>query len=145
MEGQPGECVQLLPHLFIGNIIFARNSQLLLQNSITHVLNLTTREVKISLPDIKYKNIPLRDTISMEISENNFFDAFDFINSAQEGQRVLVHCAAGVSRYVPSNASKILSYVVLSTQRTELVILISIIVSALFFIIHSFLEPVRCV
>lgn len=99
MEGQPGECVQLLPHLFIGNIIFARNSDLLLENSITHVLNLTTREVKISLPNVQYKNIPLQDTISMEITENNFFEAFDFINSAKEDQRVLVHCAAGVSRY----------------------------------------------
>jgi atypical dual specificity phosphatase len=98
MEGQPGECVELLSHLFIGNIIFARNSALLSENSISHVLNLTTREVKITLPNVQYKNIPLQDTCSMDISETNFFEAFEFINSAKEGERVLVHCAAGVSR-----------------------------------------------
>lgn len=83
----------------IGSEVDAANMTLLNAEGVTHVLNLTTNQ---SAPEVLNTRtclqIPLFDTQSQDILSYLPL-ALEFIHSARmSGSRVLVHCAAGISR-----------------------------------------------
>jgi len=87
-------------NLWVGDILNAKNLNLLNRLKITHIINATAEE-KMYYPDnFIYLRIPLYDRASERATP--FFDqAIDFITSAHaDGGLVMIHCAEGVSRSV---------------------------------------------
>lgn len=92
--------------IYIGGWSHAENLQFLLGRGITHIL-CSAAEMKPNFPlQFIYNHIPLRDEPYFDIF--SYLDqAADFIlKAAQSGGKVLVHCAAGVSR----SASFVIAY-----------------------------------
>jgi dual specificity MAP kinase phosphatase len=93
---------QILPYLYIGNKHDAENRQILSSSHITHVLNVTSHIPLYFENDVTvtYLRVPASDSGSQNLKQ--YFDvAIEFIESvrcAAEGQCILVHCQAGVSR-----------------------------------------------
>lgn len=94
---------QLLSYLFVGGAEAAGDSEWLKANSITHVLNVAQEVTQIS--DLMYRELDIErrwiqilDHSEYDISQH-FDEALDFVAKAKESEgRVLIHCAAGVSR-----------------------------------------------
>lgn len=93
------ECAtQLLPHLYLGTEWNASNYDTLIQENITHILNVSS-EVDNFFPDtFKYLNIRVLD-----IDQTDLIKEFDrtnrFIQEAKDQATCcLVHCKMGVSR-----------------------------------------------
>jgi protein-tyrosine phosphatase len=87
---------QILSYLYLGSAEDAFNKRFLETEGITHVLNVA-REIP-QCRCLFYKYIPLDDTWSQNI--NVYFPITnDYISNVEKtGGKVLVHCAAGVSR-----------------------------------------------
>lgn len=88
---------EIVPRLFVGSYRPANDKDLLKSKSITHVcccINIPARYPN----DFKYHVLPAEDVSSFNIRP--FFEAtFDFIDGAiSNGEGVLVHCGAGISR-----------------------------------------------
>lgn len=100
--------------VFLGNEDDARNLELLQSYAITHVISLTQ---SVYYPD-KFSYYPINiDDIPIANIYQYFEPCVEFINdalAAPEGQNVLVHCAAGVSR----SASIVIAYL-MSAQRVD--------------------------
>lgn len=96
---EQAQAAEVLPFLYIGNARDAQDLRVLQALGITRVLNVTAH-----LPGyhqdsgICYKTLPAMDSGHQNLRQ--FFDeAINFIDEAREsGDRVLVHCQAGVSR-----------------------------------------------
>ena len=84
--------------LFLGSLVAAKNQDLLRRNGITHVVSLldTFRNVE-SHNYLIYHRIEITDSPSSDILRH-MPDAISFISDALKKGRILVHCAAGVSR-----------------------------------------------
>jgi dual specificity phosphatase 12 len=99
---------EIIPNLFLGDIMQARNVQHLKENKITHIIS-----VGETLEEDKYKDFTLFPKIitALDREDENLLQHFDeateFINEARKQGRVFVHCAAGVSR----SASIVIAYV----------------------------------
>lgn len=91
----------IIPRIYLSDDNAARNLNLLTQNNITHILNLTTNiPNKYEKNNIKYKKLVILDFESQNISQY-FSEANEFIDDAlkeNEKNNVLVHCNAGISR-----------------------------------------------
>jgi len=100
---------EILPSLYLGNERDASNRELLQSLSITHILNVTS-QIPLHFEDDKaltYKRLPATDSCSQNLKQY-FDDAVSFIDEAtSKGQKVLVHCQAGVSR----SASIVIAYI----------------------------------
>lgn len=99
---------QILPRLYLGDDLAARNISILRDKHITHVLNLTTNIPNKFEPEITYLKITIFDFESQNISQY-FSEANEFISEAlakNENNAVLVHCNAGISR----SASFVIAY-----------------------------------
>jgi hypothetical protein len=100
--------------IFLGNEDNAKNLELLQSYAITHVISLTNSVYhtdKFSYYPINIDDSPLGNIYQY------FEPCVEFINdalAAPEGQNVLVHCAAGVSR----SASIVIAYL-MSAQRVD--------------------------
>eukprot|EP00027_Filamoeba_sp_ATCC50430_P017192 CAMPEP_0168568306 /NCGR_PEP_ID=MMETSP0413-20121227/15503_1 /TAXON_ID=136452 /ORGANISM="Filamoeba nolandi, Strain NC-AS-23-1" /LENGTH=188 /DNA_ID=CAMNT_0008600625 /DNA_START=111 /DNA_END=674 /DNA_ORIENTATION=+ len=99
---------QILPFLYLGSINDARSFEKLKKNDISFVLNmahlnprgnLDAQTAKIYEPlGITYKGIETHDVDLYQIKEF-FEETYDFImQAANSDKKILVHCAAGVSR-----------------------------------------------
>ncbi|CAF1067419.1 unnamed protein product [Adineta ricciae] len=90
---------QIVPHIFVGNMLDSQNLDRLNQNRITHIINCT--------PDLpckwegkyKYLRVDVLDLPSQNIRKH-FEDVFQFIDKAlrDKSSNILVHCSAGISR-----------------------------------------------
>ncbi|CAG9313797.1 unnamed protein product [Blepharisma stoltei] len=92
--------IQISPNFYISGYNSATNSQSLVSEGITHILNLVGEE---KCPNrfpgrFTYKNLKIPDNPKIDILFFIYF-AIEFISSAIEhGGKVLVHCLRGISR-----------------------------------------------
>ncbi len=89
----------IIDGIYLGSEFAATDVELLTQHQITAVLSLQAEAIYNHLyPNhFLYKNIPLHD--GQSIDSTVFEEALAFIQQAQqENRKILVHCAAGVSR-----------------------------------------------
>ncbi len=99
---------KILPRLYLGDDIIARNIVELRKRNITHVLNLTTNILNKFEPELVYLKFTIFDFESQNISQH-FDEACQFIQNALQSNEkncVLVHCNAGISR----SASFVIAY-----------------------------------
>lgn len=96
---------QINEKIFISDAKSAASKKLLEKAKITHIL-VVGRFLEIKYPSsYKYHHISINDSPTQKITPY-FQEAFDFIDS---GDRVLVHCAAGMSR----SASMVIAYLMM--------------------------------
>jgi len=90
---------EILPHIFVGNILDAQNFDRLRQNGITHVINSTPDLPLFWENKCKYLRVDILDLPSQNIRKH-FEITFQFIDEALQHKtnNVLVHCSAGISR-----------------------------------------------
>jgi len=91
---------EILPHLFIGNERDAASKPILDENAINSILNVTSHVPFHFENDASMtcKRLPATDNGCQNLKQY-FEDAIIFIESARcSGDKVLVHCQAGVSR-----------------------------------------------
>jgi len=93
---------EILPGLYLGCAKDAASEEVLSKYGITHILNVTPNLPNVFESDSHYcyKQIPIIDHWSQNLSQ--FFpEAIQFIDEARrQGNGVLVHCLAGISRSV---------------------------------------------
>ncbi|EHB11713.1 Dual specificity protein phosphatase 15 [Heterocephalus glaber] len=88
---------KVLPGLYLGNFIDAKDPDQLGQNKITHIISIHESPQPL-LQDIIYLRIPVADTPEVLIKKH-FRECIDFIHSCRlDGGNCLVHCFAGISR-----------------------------------------------
>lgn len=88
---------EIIPNLLIGSIGAALNVEYLTNIGVTHILTVADN-LPPSFPEtFTYKNLEIRDEISCNILEV-FESAIEFIDSALDQGKILVHCFAGKSR-----------------------------------------------
>jgi hypothetical protein len=94
--------------LYLSNYVGASNLEELLKHNITHIINITDlienyfeNETDIyNNPLFKYLKISIPDALNINITDY-FQQAFEFIDDAiNDGNSVLVHCFAGISRVI---------------------------------------------
>jgi len=89
---------QVLPWMFLGRGELAKNSQFLLKNGFTHILNVTTEIPNYYPGKFVYKRIPIEDTINEDASKH-FRTIVDFIRRAATSRgKIFIHCTVGASR-----------------------------------------------
>lgn len=91
---------QILPFLYLGNELDAKNVNNLAQNEIYYVLNVTKNIpfYETTNKKFKLKRIAVNDNGTQNLKDY-FEEAVDFIDEAKKsGSKVLVHCQAGISR-----------------------------------------------
>jgi len=92
--------VEIESGLYLGNIKTASDKIMLEQNKMTHVLGITKAEVDY-WDKLKVRKYSLNDTPETNLS-TIFEESIGFITNAlsTKGNKVLVHCRAGISRSV---------------------------------------------
>lgn len=97
---------EILPNLYLGCLLCARNRFSLQKLGITHIL--TIAEFKPYHPEIfSYRTINIEDEASVDIF-THFEESVKFLEDAiSSGGKVLVHCRAGISR----SATMVAAYV----------------------------------
>lgn len=103
---------QILPHLYLGCRKVAACLPSLRQNHISRILNVTS-SVPNEFKDIdgfEYKQIAVEDSHEVDMIKH-LPEAFRFIEEAKDrGERVLVHCHAGMSRSVTVIIAYLMKY-----------------------------------
>ena len=103
---------QILPHLYLGCRKVAACLPSLRENDITRVLNVTS-SVPNQFQDMDgfvYKQIAVEDSHEVDMIEH-LPEAFCFIEEAKNrGEKVLVHCHAGMSRSVTVIIAYLMKY-----------------------------------
>ena len=85
------------PDLFVGTLADATNSHQLEKDEITTVVSLTHETPDVSEPTLNIYSIPLID--GPQNNRDQFTKAVQAtVTALADGERVLVHCAAGASR-----------------------------------------------
>lgn len=108
--------VEILPHLFLGDIKIARSRETLKKAGVTRVLNVSRLENSFE-SELLYKQIPVDDAPNVNLSEH-FPEAFRFIDSARvNDERVLVHCQAGMSRSVTVIIAYLMHHMCMSLEQ----------------------------
>lgn len=103
---------QILPHLYLGCRKVAASLPSLRENHITRILNVTStvpNEFK-DLAGFTYKQIAVEDSHEVDMIKH-LPEAFYFIEEAKNrGEKVLVHCHAGMSRSVTVIIAYLMKY-----------------------------------
>ena len=111
---------QILPYLFLGSDICAQDLEALVHLGVTHIVNATV-DCKNHHKDaqaFEYLQLPLKDNEDEDIGKY-FASSSEFISKALEAKsnnRVLVHCAQGISRSV----TIVLAHLLISRQAQTL-------------------------
>lgn len=88
---------KVLPGLYLGNFIDAKDPDQLGRNKITHIISIHESPQPL-LQDITYLRISVSDTPEVPIKKH-FKECVHFIHSCRlNGGNCLVHCFAGISR-----------------------------------------------
>ncbi|XP_051835398.1 dual specificity protein phosphatase 15 isoform X2 [Antechinus flavipes] len=88
---------KVLPGLYLGNFIDAKDPDQLSKNKITHIISIHESPQPL-LQDITYLRIPVPDTPEVPIKKH-FKECINFIHYCRlSGGTCLVHCFAGISR-----------------------------------------------
>ncbi|KAM9589700.1 dual specificity protein phosphatase 15 isoform 1-T1 [Trichechus inunguis] len=88
---------KVLPGLYLGNFIDAKDPDQLGRNKITHIISIHESPQPL-LQDITYLRIPVADTPEVPIKKH-FKECINFIHCCRlNGGNCLVHCFAGISR-----------------------------------------------
>ncbi|XP_012610513.1 dual specificity protein phosphatase 15 [Microcebus murinus] len=88
---------KVLPGLYLGNFIDAKDPDQLDRNKITHIISIHESPQPL-LQDITYLRIPVADTPEVPIKKH-FKECINFIHCCRlSGGNCLVHCFAGISR-----------------------------------------------
>ncbi|XP_065065001.1 dual specificity protein phosphatase 22-B-like [Rhopilema esculentum] len=88
---------KIIPNLYIGNFRDAKDVVKLTENNVDHIVAIYDNPTHV-LKEFKYKCIDASDSVSQDLSKY-FYDCIKFIHKARsDGNGVLVHCIAGVSR-----------------------------------------------
>ncbi|KAM6319423.1 dual specificity protein phosphatase 15 [Podargus strigoides] len=102
---------QILPGLYLGNFIDAKDLEQLSRNKITHIVSIHESPQPL-LQDITYLRIPLPDTPEANI-KRHFKECISFIHQCRlHGGNCLVHCLAGISR----STTVVVAYVMAVTE-----------------------------
>ncbi|KAM6458268.1 dual specificity protein phosphatase 15 [Liasis olivaceus] len=102
---------KILPGLFLGNIIDAKDLDQLSRNNITHIVSIHESPQPF-IPGITYLRIVLPDTPEANIKKH-FKECIRFIHACRlQGGNCLVHCLAGISR----STTIVLAYLMAVTQ-----------------------------
>uniref|UniRef100_A0A8C3KNI9 Dual specificity protein phosphatase 15 n=1 Tax=Calidris pygmaea TaxID=425635 RepID=A0A8C3KNI9_9CHAR len=102
---------QILPGLYLGNFIDAKDLEQLSRNKITHIVSIHESPQPL-LQDITYLRIPLPDTPEANI-KRHFKECISFIHQCRlHGGNCLVHCLAGISR----STTVVVAYVMVVTE-----------------------------
>ncbi|XP_019328541.1 PREDICTED: dual specificity protein phosphatase 15 [Aptenodytes forsteri] len=102
---------QILPGLYLGNFIDAKDLEQLSRNKITHIISIHESPQPL-LQDITYLRIPLPDTPEANI-KRHFKECISFIHQCRlHGGNCLVHCLAGISR----STTVVVAYVMAVTE-----------------------------
>ena len=103
---------QILPHLYLGCRKVAASLRSLKENHISRILNVTS-SVPNQFKDLDgfvYKQIAVEDSHEVDMIQH-LPEAFCFIEDARNrGERVLVHCHAGMSRSVTVIIAYLMKY-----------------------------------
>ncbi|OCT73222.1 dual specificity protein phosphatase 8 [Xenopus laevis] len=90
---------RILPHLYLGSQNDVMNQEVITQNGITHVLNVShSCPQPVFIPDNHFLRIPINDSYCDKIlpwltAAVEFIEKVELVNG-----KVLVHCLAGISR-----------------------------------------------
>ncbi|XP_054836224.1 dual specificity protein phosphatase 15 [Eublepharis macularius] len=104
---------KVLPGLYLGNFVDAKDLDQLSRNDITHILSIHESPQPF-IPGITYLRIALPDMPEANIKKH-FKECIHFIHSCRlRGGNCLVHCLAGISR----STTIVLVYVMAVTQLT---------------------------
>jgi protein-tyrosine phosphatase len=112
IQTQSPEIVKIQKHVYLGNIKSAINSYIISKYNITAILNVSSFDLKINLPNIKinYLHIPFKDS-QEEYIINYIPRAVGFIiDCVNSSQNILVHCIQGISR----SPSIVIAYLMIS-------------------------------
>ena len=103
---------EILPHLYLGCRKVATCLPGLRQKNVTRVLNVTSTIPNHfeSMEDFEYKQIAVEDKMEVDMMQH-LPAAFQFIEAARlNGEKVLVHCYAGMSRSVTIILAYLMKY-----------------------------------
>lgn len=93
---------EIIDNIYVGNYKFALDSDLLIKEGITHILNCGNGLKNFYEKDniFKYLYIPLYDSESQKL-EKYLEKSNNFIKEGSEnGNKILIHCGSGMSRSV---------------------------------------------
>ena len=104
-----GICSEILPFLFVGAEVVARDKDLMKSHGITHVVNSAGTVLDNFHPnDFAYLRLYLYDAKTEDLG-CLFYEVIEFIEKAREsGGKVFIHCHQGVSR----SCSLVISYLI---------------------------------
>lgn len=105
---EPPSIDQITEKIYLGNESGAHNQEMLKELKITHILVAGNYLHQKYPKDFKYFKLPLHDKPAQDLFPY-FKAASDFID---EGERVLVHCGAGMSR----SASIVIAYLMMKNK-----------------------------
>ncbi|KAM8798200.1 dual specificity protein phosphatase 15 [Eudromia elegans] len=106
-----GGMSRVLPGLYLGSFIDAKDMEQLSRNGITHIVSIHEAPQPL-LQDITYLRIPLPDTPEANIKKH-FRECIGFIHQCRlRGGSCLVHCLAGISR----STTVVVAYVMAVTE-----------------------------
>ena len=102
--------VEILPNLYLGNIINAANYELLKELNITTIFNITEEHANYFPDDFAYHKVVIKDKKNASLSQE-FYTAVDQLHEAINKETpVLVHCHHGRSRSVALIIAYLLKY-----------------------------------
>jgi atypical dual specificity phosphatase len=95
MSGSPS---QILPFLYLGDYLDARNFEKLRKLGVTRILNVSDSARNVDEPEIGFCHIPISDYGETHLPAV-FERCFEFISKAKsEGRTLLAHCRHGQNR-----------------------------------------------
>ena len=102
--------IEIVPNLYLGNIINAANYEQLKEHNITTIFNVTSEHGCYFPEDFIYHQVKVKDNKNTTLP-SEFYQTVDTLHQElQKGHRVLVHCHHGRSRSVSLIISYLLKY-----------------------------------
>jgi len=115
LDKHRGICSEVLPFLFVGAEMVARDKELMQKHGITHVVNCAGTVLENFHPEsFKYLKMYLYDAKTEDLG-CLFYEVIDFIEEAKAANgKVFIHCHQGVSR----SCSCVISYLINKEGKT---------------------------